>query len=110
MQESVLTDQNLDRQISKLKEFGCEHIIREKKSGASRDQRIELEKLISKLRFKDVVVVTELSRLARSLQDLLNILNEFKFDFFLRVSFEVQEFGFLVCFYLVLSFYFLSAK
>ncbi|MBL5769348.1 recombinase family protein [Heyndrickxia sporothermodurans] len=72
------TDQNLDRQISKLKEFGCEHIIREKKSGASRDHRVELEKLISKLRFKDVVVVTELSRLARSLQDLLNILNELK--------------------------------
>lgn len=71
-------EQNLDRQIVRLKEFGCEHIIEEKISGASRDNRLELEKLITKLRFKDVVVVTELSRLARSLQDLLNILGEFR--------------------------------
>lgn len=71
-------DQNLDRQRERLNEFGCEHIIEEKVSGANRKDRAELEKLITKLRFKDVVVVTELSRLARSLTDLLNILAEFK--------------------------------
>lgn len=72
------TDQNLDRQINRLQEFGCEHIITEKVSGAKRENRIELETLMKKLRFKDVLVVTELSRLARSLQDLLNILKELK--------------------------------
>jgi DNA invertase Pin-like site-specific DNA recombinase len=71
-------DQNLDRQIKRLQEFGCEHIITEKMSGAKRENRIELEKLLNQLRFKDVLVVTELSRLARSLQDLLNILKELK--------------------------------
>lgn len=71
-------DQNLARQIKHLNEFGCEHIVSEKMSGAKRENRIELENLISKLRFKDVLVVTELSRLARSLQDLLNILKELK--------------------------------
>lgn len=71
-------DQNLDRQINRLQEFGCEHIITEKVSGAKRENRIELEVLMKKLRFKDVLVVTELSRLARSLQDLLNILKELK--------------------------------
>ncbi|MBU8732545.1 recombinase family protein [Cytobacillus oceanisediminis] len=71
-------EQNLDRQLVRLKEFGCEYIVEEKLSGEKRDNRVELESLIKKLRFKDVVVVTELSRLARSLQDLLNILSEFK--------------------------------
>jgi DNA invertase Pin-like site-specific DNA recombinase len=72
------TDQNLDRQIKQLKEFGCDYIVEEKISGESRDNRPEFEKLMKKLRFKDVLVVTELSRLARSLQDLLNILKELK--------------------------------
>jgi DNA invertase Pin-like site-specific DNA recombinase len=71
-------DQNLDRQIKLLNEFGCEHIITEKISGAKRENRLELENLFKKLRFKDVLVVSDLSRLARSLQDLLNILNDLK--------------------------------
>lgn len=69
-------DQNLDRQIKRLEEFGCEYIFQEKISGAKRDNRKELETMLKKLRFKDVLVVTELSRLARSLKDLLNILSE----------------------------------
>ncbi|WP_430510735.1 recombinase family protein [Gottfriedia solisilvae] len=69
-------DQNLDRQILKLTEYGCEHLIEEKVSGATRDNRLELKGLLSKLRFKDVLVVSELSRLARSLPDLLSIMKE----------------------------------
>ena len=69
-------DQNLARQIKILKEFGCEHIIEEKQSGAQKENRKELQNLLKKLRFQDVLVVTELSRLARSLQDLLVILKE----------------------------------
>lgn len=71
-------EQNLDRQIIRLKEFGCERTFTEKVSGASRENRSELETLMKKLRFGDVLVVTELSRLARSLQDLLNILKDLK--------------------------------
>lgn len=76
--------QNLSRQTKRLKEFGCEHIVEEKISGEKRDNRKELSILLHQLRFNDVLVVTELSRLARSLQDLLNILselNEKKVDF-----------------------------
>ncbi|HZH60498.1 MAG TPA: recombinase family protein [Metabacillus sp.] len=70
-------DQNLGRQKKLLKEYGCKHVVEEKVSGAKRD-RSELNKLLNTLRFKDVLVVTELSRLARSLQDLLTILNELR--------------------------------
>lgn len=69
-------DQNLARQIKSLEEFGCEHIIEEKQSGAQKENRKELQNLLKKLRFQDVLVVTELSRLARSLQDLLSILKD----------------------------------
>nr|WP_173026390.1 recombinase family protein [Aeromonas sp. Ne-1]AKO69686.1 recombinase [Aeromonas sp. Ne-1] len=72
-------DQNLSRQIKMLSDFGCEYIVEEKASGKNRTERYEFENLITnKLRFRDVLVVTELSRLARSLQDLLNILGELK--------------------------------
>nr|WP_289039308.1 recombinase family protein [uncultured Allobacillus sp.] len=71
-------DQNLDRQIKQLEEFECEHIVEEKMSGATRTERKELEKLMNKLRFKDVLVVSDLSRIARSLNDLLSILEELK--------------------------------
>lgn len=72
-------EQNLGRQLKMLKEFGCEYIVEEKASGKNRKERIELKKLLeNKLRFGDVLVVIELSRLARSLQDLLNILAELK--------------------------------
>ena len=72
-------EQNLDRQKKSLTDFGCEYIVEEKVSGASRENRPVLKSLMeTELRFKDVLVVTELSRLARSLQDLLSILNELK--------------------------------
>lgn len=69
-------DQNLARQKKILTDFGCEHIIEEKMSGAKKENRKELQNLLKRLRFQDVLVVTDLSRLARSLQDLLAILKE----------------------------------
>lgn len=68
-------EQNLDRQLDRLEKYGCEHIVQEKISGATRD-REKLNQLLEKVRFKDVVVVTELSRIARSLKDLLAIIEE----------------------------------
>ena len=65
-------DQNLDAQIDALKEAGAEKIFQEKVTGKSR-RRPELEKLLEHLRKSDVVVVTKYDRLARSLRDLIEI-------------------------------------
>ncbi|MCP4372462.1 MAG: recombinase family protein, partial [Deltaproteobacteria bacterium] len=66
------TEQSMDIQKQTLKEAGCELIFEEKISGARRD-RPELDKLLSQLRSKDVVVVCKLDRLARSTKHLLEI-------------------------------------
>lgn len=65
-------DQTLDRQRRRLSEAGCELLFEEKISGAKRN-RPELEKLVGQLRGNDVLVVTQLDRLARSTSELLRI-------------------------------------
>lgn len=71
------TDQNLDLQLTALKEAGCERIYQEKISGAKRN-RPELERLLDQLRPDDIVIVWKLDRLARSTQDLLELANLIK--------------------------------
>lgn len=68
-------DQNLDRQRDLLTQDGCERIYEEKGSGAKSD-RPELMRLLDALRASDVVVVTELSRLSRSVRDLFTIVGK----------------------------------
>jgi DNA invertase Pin-like site-specific DNA recombinase len=70
-------DQNLSLQLDALESAGCEIIYKEKISGAS-TQRPELEKMITHIRKGDTVIVWKLDRLARSLKDLLAMVNEFK--------------------------------
>ncbi|WP_299854660.1 recombinase family protein [uncultured Roseobacter sp.] len=65
-------DQTLDAQLDALKAAGAEKIFMEKKSGKTK-QRAELEKLLDHLRADDVVMVTKYDRLARSLRDLIEI-------------------------------------
>ncbi len=65
-------DQNLDAQLDALKAAGAARIFQDKKSGKSRE-RPELEKLLDQLRDGDVVVVTKYDRLARSLRDLMDL-------------------------------------
>lgn len=65
-------DQNLDRQIDQLKEYGCEKIFKEKITGTKSD-RPELEKMLEQLRAGDTIIITELTRLSRSRDDLFNI-------------------------------------
>ena len=65
-------DQNLDRQRNQLQQDGCERFFEEKVSGAKSD-RPELARMLDTLREGDVVVVTELSRLSRSVRDLFDI-------------------------------------
>ena len=71
------TGQNLGSQLDALNDAGAEKIFQEKISGKSR-QRAELEKLLEHLRPDDVIVVTKYDRLARSLRDLLDIVEQIK--------------------------------
>ena len=68
-------DQQTLRQLDQLKEYGCERIYEEKASGTKRD-REELNRMLDALREGDVVVITELSRLSRSVKDLFDIVEK----------------------------------
>lgn len=65
-------EQNLDAQLDALKAAGAEKIFKEKITGKS-SSRPQLEKLLEQLRGDDVVVVTKYDRLARSLKDLIQL-------------------------------------
>ena len=70
------TDQDLGIQRDALKAAGCSMVRAEKMSGTSRDGRTELRVLLDFLQAGDVVVVTRIDRLARSLADLADIVRE----------------------------------
>ena len=65
--------QNLEAQIEKLTAFGCEKLFQEKRSGASRDKREAMTSALEFCREGDVLVITKLDRLARSMFDLQEI-------------------------------------
>lgn len=69
--------QHLDAQQDALRDAGCARVWTEVVSGAQR-QRPELERLLDQLRPGDVVVVTKYDRLARSLHDLLAIVESIR--------------------------------
>ncbi|SOC20492.1 DNA invertase Pin-like site-specific DNA recombinase [Rhodobacter sp. JA431] len=69
-------DQDLTIQREALRAAGCEVIREEKISGTSRQGRKELETLLEFVRPGDTLVVTRLDRLARSMDDLSNIVRE----------------------------------
>jgi len=69
----VSTDgQNLDAQTDALKAAGAGKLFADKISGSKRE-RPELDRMLDQLRDGDVVTVTKYDRLARSLKDLLEI-------------------------------------
>lgn len=57
-------------QLEKLTAFGCEKVFQEKKSGASTRKREAVNDALEFCREGDVLVVTKLDRLARSMFDL----------------------------------------
>ena len=67
------TGQKLDVQLDALK--GCKRIYQEKVSATSH-KRPELDKMLSYVREGDVVVITKLDRLGRSVVDLCNIVQD----------------------------------
>jgi DNA invertase Pin-like site-specific DNA recombinase len=72
------TDQNLEVQEATLKGAGCEVIRSEKRSGTSTAGREELRTVLDFLRKDDVLMVTRIDRLARSIGDLQDIVRTVK--------------------------------
>lgn len=70
------TGQSLDIQLEKLRQYDCQKLFQEKKSGGSRESRAVLEQALEFVREGDVLVVTRLDRLARSMHDLMQITHE----------------------------------
>lgn len=70
-------EQNLDSQRDALAAAGAERVFADTITGSAR-KRPELERLMTQLRSGDVVVVTKFDRLARSLKDLLEIVEQIK--------------------------------
>ena len=70
------TDQDLALQIAALKAAGCTTIRAEKQSGTSTAGRAELRTVLDFVQAGDVVIVTRIDRLARSIADLAGIVGE----------------------------------
>jgi DNA invertase Pin-like site-specific DNA recombinase len=67
------TDQNLSIQEAALRSAGCDVIRAEKQSGTSAQGRTELWTVLDFIGKGDVLLVTRIDRLARSISDLQNI-------------------------------------
>lgn len=70
-------EQNTARQESILKEAGVERFFIDKMSGKDK-ARPELQNMLNFIRDGDIVIVESYSRLARSLKDLIYIIDEIK--------------------------------
>lgn len=68
-------DQSIDLQMEALKAAGCERIYQEQKSGEDA-VRWELARMLDDCREGDVIVCTRLDRIARSVQELWQILEQ----------------------------------
>lgn len=67
-------DQNFARQIEAIGDV--DRIFSDKVSGGSRDSRVALDECIKYIRDGDVVRVASMDRLARSLRDMRDIIDE----------------------------------
>lgn len=70
-------DQDLTAQEAQLRAAGCGRIFAEKITGTRR-ARPQLDRMLDHLRAGDVIVVTRLDRLARSILDLLDIVERIR--------------------------------
>lgn len=67
------TDQDLSIQEAALRAAGCDIVRAEKRSGTTTEGREELRTILDFLRDGDVLMVTRIDRLARSIADLQDI-------------------------------------
>jgi DNA invertase Pin-like site-specific DNA recombinase len=70
-------NQTTDPQVTALRKAGCSAIFRESASGAA-SSRPELARALAALKSGDVLVVTKIDRLARSLSHLLEVVEELR--------------------------------
>ena len=78
MSDTRANNQTFDRQLKILHDNGVsdENIFKERISGGvSTSERPEWEKLLQVVKSGDMIIVSEMSRLARSLTDLINTVN-----------------------------------
>lgn len=68
--------QDLEVQETALQEAGCEKIFREKRSGRTAKDREALQEALEWVREGDTLIVTRLDRLARSIIDLRQIIDQ----------------------------------
>jgi len=67
------SSQNLENQINQLRSSGCEKIFSEKRSGKNEADREQFKIMMDFVREGDVLYITKLDRLVRSVIDLHNI-------------------------------------
>ena len=67
--------QSLDVQLEQLQAAGCEKVFSEKRSGRTAADRAALKDALEFVREGDVLVVTRLDRLARSITDLRTVVD-----------------------------------
>jgi DNA invertase Pin-like site-specific DNA recombinase len=72
------TDQDLTVQVDALKAAGCDVIRQEHASGTSTRGRTELQTILDFIRAGDMLAVTRIDRLARSIADLQTIVRTLK--------------------------------
>lgn len=83
-------DQDLTVQIKELKKQGCKRIFQEKRSGWTREDRVELNRMIEFVRQEDTVICCKTDRIARNTIDALKIANELQAK---RVGFVLLDLG-----------------
>ena len=66
----------IEAQVRELLALGCDKIFREQVSSVDMPERAQLAEAIAYLREGDVLVVTKLDRLARSVRHLLDVLKD----------------------------------
>ena len=69
-------DQHTEQQVVALEQAGCERIFTDHGVSGSKRHRPQLDRLLDQLREGDVVLVSKLDRLGRSLTDLIDILQQ----------------------------------
>lgn len=72
------SDQDLSLQEEALRRAGCERVLSEKVTGTTREGRAQLRILLDFVRAGDVLMITRIDRLARSVADLQDIVRELK--------------------------------
>lgn len=71
-------DQNLDSQILELTKYGVDYIYQEKASGKNTKDRPVFNEMMGRLREGDTLAVWDITRLGRSIADLIGIVGRLK--------------------------------